>query len=86
MASGVRLAPSFAHGLRRLVVICAVSGVITAATIVIAGAPSPERPDQTKADQPYGPTFPFGLVQFVGQGAILSAGVYVARRWFRVRL
>jgi hypothetical protein len=29
---------------------------------------------------------PFGLVQFFGQAALLAAGVYVGRRWLRVRL
>ena len=82
----MRLAPSWAHGLRRLAVIFAMSGIVTAATIVIAGDPSAPRPDQKKADQPYGPTMPFGLVQFFGQAAILAGGVYVARRWLKVRL
>lgn len=86
MASRVRLAPSLAHGLYRMALMLGAIGVISMATIEIAGPPAAPAPGQKKADQPYGPTFPFGLVQFFGQGAILAGGVYAARRWLKVRL
>jgi len=86
VSSAVRLAPSVAHGLRRLALILVVSGVITAATILIAGAPVLPKAGEKQPDPPYGPTVPFGLVQFFGQAAILAGGVYVARRWFKIRL
>ena len=42
--------------------------------------------DRGEGGGPYGPTMPFGMVQFVGQAALMAGGVYVGRRWLRVRL
>ena len=84
MAS-VRFAPSWLHGLRRVALVLVASALVSAAVYAVNGAPSSERQPQ-HVDDVYGPTMPFGLVQFVGQGLMLAAVVYAARRWFKVRL
>jgi hypothetical protein len=85
MSSGIRLAPSFAKGVARGAALCAAAAVLVAAAYLVEGPPRPSRAFD-KTDPPYGPTFPFGAVQFLGQAAILAGAVYVARRWMRVRL
>jgi hypothetical protein len=82
---GVRLAPSWWRGLARTTGIILAAVLVTLVSYGAIGAPSRTRALDVK-DAPYGPTMPFGLVQFFGQAALLAAGVYVGRRWLRVRL
>jgi hypothetical protein len=82
----VRLAPSPAHALRRVGLILVASALISLAVLAVVGAPSRARVPEGKLNDNYGPTMPFGLVQFFGQGLIFAAGVYVGRRWFKIRL
>jgi hypothetical protein len=84
-SGGVRLAPSWWQGIARSMMIVAAAVVVTLVSYEAIGAPSRARASEVK-DQPYGPTMPFGAVQFFGQAALLAAGVYVGRRWLRVRL
>jgi len=83
--SAVRLAPSWAAGARRVALIVLVSALISGAVYAINGPPSAGRLRE-KLNDVYGPTMPFGLVQFVGQGLLLAAGVWAARRWLKIRL
>ena len=85
MRSGVRLAPSVPEGLARSAMIFGAATVVALFAYRIVGPASRERAIEVR-DAPYGPTMPFGLVQFVGQAAMLAGGVYVGRRWLRVRL
>ncbi len=85
MSRGVRFAPSWLEGLARSAMIIAACALVWLVTIKIAGWPSKERAIEERGGGPYGPT-PFGLVQFFGQAALLAAGVYVGRKWLRVRL
>lgn len=86
VSSAVRLAPSLAHGLRRLALVFVASGVITAATILIAGAPVAPKPGDRQPEPPYGPSSSEGVIQVLESVAILVGGVFVARRWLKVRL
>jgi hypothetical protein len=85
MSKGLRLAPSLAHTLGRSLIVLLVAAAISGATLAVEGPPSAARA-RLERGAPYGPTFPFGLVQFFGQGALFGAGVVAARRWLRVRL
>jgi hypothetical protein len=86
MSSSLRLAPSLGHFLGRSVIILLAAAAISAATLVVEGPPSSARARLERSGPPYGPTLPFGLVQFVGQSALFGAGVLVARKWLKVRL
>ena len=82
----VRLAPSWGSGIARSVWVAAACTLISASVYAINGAPSQARVREDRNGGPYGPTMPFGLVQLVGQTAILAAGVYAGRRWLRLKL
>ena len=82
----VRLAPSWGSAIARSCWVVAACALISAGVYAINGAPSQSRVREDRNGGPYGPTMPFGLVQFVGQTAILAAGVYVGRRWLRIKL
>ena len=84
--SAVRFAPSAWAGARRVALILLASAAIYLGLLAVLGPPSPDRVPKEGPRQPYGPTVPLGLVQFLGQGAMLAAGVYAARRWLKVRL
>ena len=86
VASGVRLAPSFLHGLWRSAWIVLATGIVALAVRAIEGPPSRAHVDRERERPPYGPTFPLGIAQVIGQGALLGAGTYVARRWLRIKL
>lgn len=64
--------------------VIAASAIISLAVLAINGRPSAAR--LRTEGEPYGPTIPIGLVQLFGQGALLTAGVYVGRRWVRLKL
>jgi uncharacterized membrane protein (DUF4010 family) len=81
----MRLAPSWPEGFARGAMVVAVCTLVWLVTIKIVGWPSRERAIEEGGGGPYGPS-PFGLVQFFGQGALLAAGVYVGRRWLRIKL
>lgn len=84
--SSVRFAPSAAHAIRRVTVIVAASALVSLVLLAAVGWPSAARARPDREGGPYGPTPGFGLVQLLGQTALLGAGVYVARRWLKVRL
>jgi len=86
MSSGLRLAPTLAHLLGRSVVILLAAAAISGATLAVEGPPRAARARLERTGPPYGPTFPVGLVQFLGQAALFGAGVVVARKWLRIRL
>ena len=73
-----------AENLRRVVLILVAAVVVTAVTVAIEGWPSAGAP--LRENRVYGPTMPFGLVQFFSQAALFGLGVTVARRVCRVRL
>jgi len=85
MANGVRLAPSVPEAFARSAMVIAAVTLIWLTAIRIVGWPARERAIPERAGGPYGPS-PFGVVQFVGQAAMLAAGVYVGRRWLRMKL
>jgi hypothetical protein len=84
--SSVRIAPSWPSAIVRAVLVIAASALVSLAAFAINGAPSRARERPYRSEGPFGPTMPFGLVQFVGQTAMLAAGVYVGRRWLRLKL
>ncbi len=84
-SGGVRLAPSWPEAFARSAMIVGVSMLIWLAAIKIVGWPLKERAIEEKGGGPYGPT-PFGMVQFFGQAGMLAGGVYVGRRWLRIKL
>ena len=62
------------------------SAALTAVLYWDLGAPTSARMGRRGQREAYGPSLRFGLGQFVGQTLLLCVGVYVARRWGRVRL
>jgi hypothetical protein len=82
----LRIAPSWGSAVVRTLWVLAACAVISLGVYAINGAPSQARAREDRNGGPFGPTMPFGLVQFLGQTAILAAGVYVGRRWLRLKL
>ncbi|HUO52663.1 MAG TPA: hypothetical protein VMT93_09095 [Gemmatimonadaceae bacterium] len=83
---GVRFAPSAAQALWRTLLILAAGALVSLGVYAVNGAPSASRVPAEGPGALYGPGLWPGLAQFIGWGAAVAAGVYVARRWLRVRL
>ena len=82
----VRIAPSWGSAIVRSVLVLLACALLSLGVWGINGPPSESRVREDRNGGPYGPTMPFGLVQFFGQAAILAAGVYVGRRWLKIKL
>jgi hypothetical protein len=82
----LRIAPSWGSAIARSLWVLAACSVIGIAVGVINGAPEAARSIANKEGPPYGITWGIGLLQLVGQGALLAAGVYLGRRWLRLKL
>ena len=85
MSSGVRFAPSALHVMRRTAAIVLAIAIVGLGCRAFQGAPSLAREVEQKRP-PYGPTLPFGLVQFTRQVAMFGVLAVVARRVLRVKL
>jgi hypothetical protein len=82
----LRIAPSWGSAIARTLWVLAACAVISLGVYAINGAPAQARAREDREGGPYGITLPIGLIQLFGQGLLLGAGVYVGRRWLRLKL
>jgi len=81
-----KLAPNYLNIVLRISVITLAAGIIALILYYLLGRPSVSRLDTQDKIARFSPTVVHGIIQFVGESFLISIVVYVARKWFRVKL